>query len=343
MGEGTSILIAMTMQTATSVRTDPSVLVVTRSWDTTANAVIHELQAAGTSVTRLNTEEFPKTAALEILLGTQDEQARLQFEDGRSIAAEHVTAVYYRRPDPPLIDESVRDPVMREFAQNESKSALSGFLRLLRSRWVNHPSAIAEAELKVLQLRVAREVGFLVPATCITNNPSVARDFFHANGGRVVAKTLRSPLVSLAPSLMVYTSLLSASDLEAFDSIRLAPCILQQLVEVAVELRVTVVGTHLFVAEIAAPPGQVDWRRTESSATPIRHHQLPESISNLCIALVSKFGLRFGALDLILDTQGRYTFLELNPNGEWGWLSQVFGNEIAVALADELSAYNPDY
>ena len=316
-------------------------LVVTRSWDTTANAVIRELQAAGTSVTRLNTEEFPTTASLELLLGTQEEHAHLQLEDGRSIAASQVTAVYFRRPDPPLIDESVRDPVMREFAQNESKSALSGFLRLLRARWVNHPSAIAEAELKVLQLRVARELGFHIPATCITNNPSVARDFFHGNGGRVVAKSLRSPLVSLTPSLIVYTSPLSTSDLEAFDSIRIAPCILQELVEATVELRVTVVGTRLFVAEIAANPGQVDWRRTESSATPVCRHQLPEPVSNLCTALISKFGLRFGALDLILDTQGRYTFLELNPNGEWGWLSQIFGNEIAVALADELVVPNP--
>ena len=108
-----------------------------------------------------------------------------------------------------------------------------------------------------------------------------------------------------------------------------------------VELRVTVVVTRLFVAEIAAPHGQIDWRRTETSATPIRRFQLPKSVSDLCIALVSKFGLLFGALDLILDTQGRYTFLELNPNGEWGWLSQIFGNEIAVALANELSVPNP--
>ena len=55
------------------------------------------------------------------------------------------------------------------------------------------------------------------------------------------------------------------------------------------------------------------------------------------MALVHELGLRFAAIDLLADVDGRHWFLELNPNGEWGWLQQQAGLPLADALADELT------
>ncbi|MCZ3387408.1 MAG: hypothetical protein LH630_10710 [Actinomycetia bacterium] len=46
--------------------------------------------------------------------------------------------------------------------------------------------------------------------------------------------------------------------------------------------------------------------------------------------------LEFGAIDLALNGDG-YSFLEINPNGEWGWLQKTVGLPIAETLVDLLT------
>jgi len=43
--------------------------------------------------------------------------------------------------------------------------------------------------------------------------------------------------------------------------------------------------------------------------------------------------LYFGAIDIV-EHEGRFWFLEVNPNGEWGWLQKPNGVPIAEALCD---------
>jgi glutathione synthase/RimK-type ligase-like ATP-grasp enzyme len=62
---------------------------------------------------------------------------------------------------------------------------------------------------------------------------------------------------------------------------------------------------------------------------------VPTDVAKRCRTLVERFGLRFGAVDLAVGSDGVYWFLELNPNGEWGWLQRA-GLPIAEALADTL-------
>ena len=43
-------------------------------------------------------------------------------------------------------------------------------------------------------------------------------------------------------------------------------------------------------------------------------------------------GLYFGAFDFILDPDGRYVFLEMNPFGQWVWIEQLCTLRIADSL-----------
>ena len=58
----------------------------------------------------------------------------------------------------------------------------------------------------------------------------------------------------------------------------------------------------------------------------------------MCHVLVDRLGLRYGAIDLVHTTDGRYCFLEINPNGEWLWLQDALGWPIAHRIAAELLA-----
>lgn len=52
--------------------------------------------------------------------------------------------------------------------------------------------------------------------------------------------------------------------------------------------------------------------------------------------MLDYFGLEFGAFDLILTPENEYYFLELNANGQWGWIQYMTGLPIKEAIADLL-------
>ena len=65
-------------------------------------------------------------------------------------------------------------------------------------------------------------------------------------------------------------------------------------------------------------------------------HELPLEEEQRCIRLVQELGQCFGAIDLVLHPERGYVFLEINPNGQWGWIEDFTGLPIAAAFADLL-------
>jgi hypothetical protein len=66
--------------------------------------------------------------------------------------------------------------------------------------------------------------------------------------------------------------------------------------------------------------GVEDWRTlTNSDRDHWRPWALPAPAQERIIAYMKRLGLRFGRLDF-LTTEGEMTFLEVNPNGQFGWL-----------------------
>jgi hypothetical protein len=62
----------------------------------------------------------------------------------------------------------------------------------------------------------------------------------------------------------------------------------------------------------------------------------PDEVRCGVVAYLRAFGLIFGAFDFSVTPEGRWWFLECNPAGQWGWLTEETGLPIAEAIADEL-------
>ena len=52
--------------------------------------------------------------------------------------------------------------------------------------------------------------------------------------------------------------------------------------------------------------------------------------------LFEKINLNTGSADLILDKNGNYIFLEINPNGQWAWIEKQTGYEISNEIVNLL-------
>lgn len=313
------------------------ILVVTNRFDPTADHVLLELTARSEETVRFNTEEVPTKAGLALRLGTGGVEGHIEV-DGRSVELEEISSVWYRRPAQPEPSEEITDPDDRRFAAEESEEALLGLWRALDCTWVSHPDALEAASYKPAQLLTAAKLGFAVPRTLITAKPQEARAFVEMIYGDVIIKPLRYGVLRETDEYedVVFANPVRTEDVRSgMEAVALCPCFLQEYIDKDVEIRVTVVGKEVFSAEIHSQEvagAEHDWRRSSAADVPHLPHALPNTITDRCVGLVRQLGLNFGAIDLIRTPDGRYVFLEINPNGQWLWVETLTGLPITDSL-----------
>ena len=130
----------------------------------------------------------------------------------------------------------------------------------------------------------------------------------------------------------MFTTLLDKLEPQDDAALGIAPVIVQQRIYPKTDYRVTVVGEDVFPVRIFSKNGEValDWR-TQKVGLEFDQCSLPAELISHCRTLVKTLGLQFGAIDLV-ESKGKFFFLEINPNGEWGWLQKTVGVPIAEAL-----------
>lgn len=123
---------------------------------------------------------------------------------------------------------------------------------------------------------------------------------------------------------------------ELCDLVKNAPVQLQDYVEKAFELRITVVGTRVFAVKIDSQLNEatkVDWRRF-TAMNPHSAFRIPAKVADFCRTFIKEQRLVYGAMDFIVDTTGEYVFLENNSSGQYLWLEKETSVPITEALVD---------
>lgn len=245
-------------------------------------------------------------------------------------------------PVPVVSMPSDLSPEHAAYCVGEWEHALAGLASVLENaKWVNCPMSIRDANIRLHQLTTARRLGLKVPASLVTNIASKAVDFIRSQRGRVVYKALQQNKVADASTggALFSTEISESTVLENVDSFSLAPCLLQQVVKKRWELRVYVVGGNALGFKIAPGVGTLlptDYRLAGPDEVKIERERLTSDCQRVSIELVSRLGLRYGAVDFALDEDDDLVFFEVNPCGTWLWLPDDLGAEIPVIVATYL-------
>lgn len=313
-----------------------TVLILSHRFDPTVDKVVEELNGRGTAVFRIDTAEFPE----QLVVGAGFDAGRWTGSlrtPRRHLELDDVSGIYYRRPTGFVFHPGMSDNE-RRWAGVQARLGLGGLLAAL-APWLNHPHAIGYAEYKPVQLPAAAACGLAVPRTMVTNDPELARAFV-ADVGRAVYKPFGgSGVLDEDGARQVYCTVIDAQDLrgEAGERVAATMHLFQQWIPKAFEVRLTAVDGRLFAARIDAgsQAAHVDWR-SDYAALTYRTAAVPDDVAAGVRALMIRLGLRFAALDFVVSPQGDWTFLEINPNGQWAWIEDETGLPIAAALADAL-------
>ncbi len=312
------------------------ILIVTNREDITADFVVLELKKRKKDFVRFNTEDFPEKTNVEAYFEKDKLQGQFRFIDSnRIVPFSSIKSVWYRRPTLPVF-RNVK-PRYRKFCVQESITLLNGIWGTLEAFWVSNPKNIYFAENKLVQLMMASQTGLLIPSTLISNDCNKISNFLKKQKGNIVIKPIKNGM--LDNKSIIFTSTVNAKDLTFLKQSVPVPATYQENIKKELDIRITIIGRKVFATEIDSQKNKnstIDWRRSQDINLPHRKHKIPEDIENKCITLVEKLGLQFGAIDMVLSKSGKYYFLEINPNGQWGWIEKRTGYKLTEALVDLL-------
>ncbi len=312
------------------------ILLVTNERDLTSDYIVLELERRNLPFFRLNSEGLSRMkVSFRPELG---EDSWIMEAEDIKIKFSEVNAAYFRRPGTPTAPASVTQPDSARYCETEWGAVLTSGLNSLGDRWLNSPLNIMAAENKPRQLALALECGFKIPSTLITNNHSHAQEFTSNNPS--IAKPIREALLEdEGNERIIFTNSISEITNADIEAITAVPIILQSEIKKKSDIRATVVGENVYAAEIlsqALDDTKTDWRRGSHADITHNTHELPKDIADQCIQIVKALGLRFGAVDFVLDLSDVYWFLEVNPNGQWAWIENRTGIPLSSAIVDEL-------
>ena len=307
------------------------VLLFTNKEDITTDFIVQELKRLKIEFYRFNTEELSKS--IQIILDFREERYLLiDKQENKTYNILDFTDIYYRRPELPLYDDEGLTDGEKSFLQIEIYYTLEGVYRLLsKKHWFNHVFAIRSAENKIYQLQLAKEVGLTIPSTLISNHYASVEQFLKY-GNHIIKPVHNARIKDEKYPKIVYTSEITQAIKK--EEAELNINYLQTKIDKRSDVRATFVGERCFAVSIDSQKledTRVDWRKGEHilKHTPI---ELPQEICSKCIQLMKRLNLHYGAIDFILDKQGNYVFLEINPNGQWAWIEHLTGLPISKEI-----------
>ena len=243
--------------------------------------------------------------------------------------ADRIGAVWNRRLQEPQPHCAEAD---RNFAAWEWKmfqrSVFSLGSAFSHPLWVNPMEAARNAENKLVQLSVCRRLGIPFPETVVTTDAREV-DVLRARWGRIVFKSFlvhhweergNGRMHAVGVTLLDGDSELPA------EAIAVCPGIYQRYIEKACDVRVTVIGDRMFCLALrkASSGGFVDWRiHTGNPELRAEGIDLPSSLEERLRALMAELGIVFGCIDLVIDKDGGFHFLEVNQAGQFLFVEEM--------------------
>lgn len=323
------------------------ILILTDKCDVHPTSVINLMKERNVPFFRLNTENL----MIDYDFAWFHESGHMpdfyikDRNNGKTIWGHEVWSVWYRKPGAP---ESVPYTVNEDVDRHNMTEARQFFIYLMH--YLSDTYSLGNhlwdkrANSKMVQSKIAVELGMRIAPTCISNTKNDIIGF----AGKyedVSLKSLRNHWVLTEKdevynlrTIKVKPQQLKEQPVESF---RQSVIFAQQYIEKKYELRVTVIGKFIFTCKLdsqaqTSTTGAVDWRDGYDYGLKHEIIETPAEIDKFCRKYLSRLNLNFGCFDFIVTPDDSFVFLECNPNGQWGWIEDLCHVPMSEAVVDSL-------
>jgi ATP-GRASP peptide maturase of grasp-with-spasm system len=321
------------------------ILIVAEGTDLTCNEVIDCLLFNGVSFLRINTED------LLILDSVYISDKKIDFTinvNGQLFSWKDISFVWFRRGVlnfAKLIANSLFIDISDDLKQGivchlkcEKETLIEYLHRLLLTKpHINSP--LTYNVNKLFCLKMARDCGLMIPETIICENKSKLKSHFT----EYVTKSLSN--VPFFHDLKTETNHTTLSNKVSYNEIsnRFFISLFQEEIKKEFEVRSFVLFNKLYSMAIFSQQDEktkIDYRnyneKKPNRSVPIN---LPRSIEKKILKFMNKINLNCGSIDLIYSTNNYYVFLEVNPIGQFGGLSDYCCYDLEKIIAHKMMKY----
>ncbi|WP_162903370.1 ATP-grasp domain-containing protein [Taibaiella koreensis] len=194
---------------------------------------------------------------------------------------------------------------------------------------------------KLNVLEAAKNLGLAIPGYEIVYKRDRMNEL-KETWERIICKPLADGVSIVTDEVIItgqYTEEISSKDIAGFEDI-FSPTLIQQLVAKIFEIRVFFFREKLYSLALFSQSdrtSQID-SRLNNLKSPQRQVPfiLPDELQDKIKLLMSELTLDYGSLDFIVTPENNFVFLEVNPYGQYGFLSKSGNFYIEKEIAEYL-------
>jgi hypothetical protein len=294
--------------------------------DRIANQVMDWLSRYQCRFKRINLEEEDYRKLAVTIRGTST-QIEFGLKDGSTLQLDEVSIFFFRGGllnsdvhryhHPGLPNKTVKTHLSYEF-----RTLTEFFYYEISKKCLGNP--LLHPLNKLIQLQVAAEVGLSVPDTLIRKSPSGLNRFVQE--GLWITKSIQENIFLTDMEHVHYDLKVNTIKRSEIPE-HFFPSLFQPAIPKCVEVRVFYLNGKCYPLAMLLHPEETSTVDYRSIVGKLRYARcrLPQEIECRLDKFMKKLGLNIGGIDLILDASGTYYFLEVNPTGQLGWVSD-YGN-----------------
>jgi ATP-GRASP peptide maturase of grasp-with-spasm system len=198
---------------------------------------------------------------------------------------------------------------------------------------------------KLINLQFAKQVGLKIPNTIVTNNKVDLLEFVEADKKYITKSLVIAPLIENEKFYFSGSGTIEL-DFTNLDEI-FAPSLVQEYIEKDIEIRTFFVENEYYSMAIFSQYDNktaIDYRNYNVEKP---NRNVPFELPNEILLKLKKFAKKIncttGSIDLILNKDSEFIFLEINPMGQYHWLSENCNYYIDKKIAEKLIEKSNEY
>jgi ATP-GRASP peptide maturase of grasp-with-spasm system len=194
---------------------------------------------------------------------------------------------------------------------------------------------------KLIVNEIAEKHGLKIPAFKIAKNNTQIASFEEKKSG-LISKAISNGVYNTIENhrFYSYTELVEDELLNTDEEINFFPSLIMEKIEKESEIRTFYIDGHFFSMVIFSQSSTqtvVDFRKyNHKKPNRTEPFKLPKNIEEKLEGLFNELELNCGSVDLIIDTNGDYIFLEINPVGQYGMVSEPCNYNLDKTIAKYL-------
>jgi len=322
------------------------ILILSSADDVSTNEVIDWLIYSQITFIRINIESIVKIKLLKIpeckIIVEINKESKFEKIE---IDLNEITGYWYRRDDINIDTTDVYlnknenlNICINEYLRKEL-AELYRFLHLFLERRHGVGKFSENKTNKLYNLIVAYDVGFNIPNTYVVTNKEQFAEINPKNK-KLITKDIGSNIIKYKNFVVGgYTEQISEKDNNDYNSS--FPSLFQEKIEKKYELRVNHLDGKNYTSAIFSQKSKqtsTDFRKySTNKPNRVVPFILPGKINSQVNQFMKKTGMKSGSLDVIVDKDNKYIFLEVNPIGQFNQVSKPCNYCLEKEIAKYLS------